>query len=94
MFKEPITEEDKAQPLEENKNESDDEVDKVSDLSQDSINTEVSKRRKKDLRDVAKNHEFRTEQEIYAEFDQFKERVQEQRKINSGQVPEVEVDSD
>ena len=90
MFKEPITEEDKAQPLEENKNESDDEVDKVSDLSQDPINTEVSKKRtKKDLRDVAKNHEFRSEQEIYAEFDQFKERVQEQRKINSGKVPEV-----
>lgn len=90
MFKEPITEEDKAQPLEDNKNESDDEVDKVSDLSQDPINTEVSKKRtKKDLRDVAKNHEFRSEQEIYAEFDQFKERVQEQRKINSGKVPEV-----
>ena len=90
MFKEPITEEDKAQPLEENKNESDDEVDKVSDLSQDPINTEVSKKRtKKDLRDAAKNHEFRSEQEIYSEFDQFKERVQEQRKINSGKVPEV-----
>ena len=90
MFKEPITEEDKAQPLEDNKNESDDEVDKVSDLSQDPINTEVSKKRtKKDLRDAAKNHEFRSEQEIYAEFDQFKERVQEQRKINSGKVPEV-----
>lgn len=94
MFKEPITEEDEAQPLEENKNESDDEVDKVSNLSQEQINTEVSKRRKNDLRDVAKNHKFRSEQDIYAELDQFKESVQEQTNIKSGNVPVVEVDSD